>query len=332
MSAPEIVANTIATALGGFPLQSTNHGIDLLLIAFMGLVVPAVSMRVKPLAAFILGVTLAAVYLVGAQVSFDHDTIIPVVYPLMAMLIAAVGTLAVHYSIGAIEQLRLHDTFSRFVPGAVVDKALKQTGDDLRLGGVRRVSTVMFSDLRGFTSLAESLEPEQVIAVLNKYLTEMSEAIMDRGGTLVAYMGDGIMAVFGAPLVQPNHADRALGAAEEMIGPRLELFNEFLKQEGITKKDVHMGVGLNSGEVMSGNVGSPNRIEYTAVGDTTNTAARLEGMTKDSGHSLFIADSTKKLLSKVHQDRVEKVDEMPVRGRKKKIVVWAIPDEMPDDD
>ena len=133
-----------------------------------------------------------------------------------------------------------------------------------------------------------------MIESLNRYLTEMSEAILDHGGTLVAYMGDGIMAVFGAPLQQDDHADRALEAARDMLD-RLEGFNGWLREQGL-HDGFKMGIGLNSGPVMSGNVGSERRLEYTALGDTTNTAARLEGMTKGTPHQLYIADTTKQAL------------------------------------
>ncbi len=135
---------------------------------------------------------------------------LPVVYPLLALALSALGALAVNYVLNAFERQRVHDTFARFVPAAVVSEVLARTDEDLRLGGVRRECTVLFSDLRGFTSFSEELPPDSVIEVLNRYLEEMSDAIMDQGGTLVAYMGDGIMAVFGAPLEQPDHADRAL--------------------------------------------------------------------------------------------------------------------------
>ena len=177
------------------------------------------------------------------------------------------------------------------MPENVVDQVLDRTDDDLRLGGVEREGTVMFSDLRGFTSFAESLPVTRVIEVLNRYLGEMSEAILNHGGTLVAYMGDGIMAVFGAPIESDDHADRALAAAREMLGARLETFNQYLRDEGLHETGFRMGVGLNSGPVMSGNVGSERRLEYTAIGDTTNTAARLEGMTKGTPHMLFAAES-----------------------------------------
>ena len=161
-----------------------------------------------------------------------------------------------------------------------------------------------------------------MIDVLNHYLEEMSDAIMDHGGTLVAYMGDGIMAVFGAPLEQPNHADRAIAAACEMLQLRLSRFNEWMQAEG-HGEGFAMGIGLNSGTVMSGQVGSRRRIEYTAIGDTTNTAARLEGMTKGSGHQLFIADSTKQAL-RDERDDLELIGEREVRGRTHKITVWTL--------
>src|SRR6185312_12542894 len=141
----------------------------------------------------------------------------------------------------------------------------------------------------------------------------MTAAILDAGGTLVAYMGDGIMAVFGAPLEQPDHADRALAAAREMIGPRLSAFNRWIAEQGHDHRFV-MGVGINSGPVMAGNIGSEQRVEYTALGDTTNTASRLEGMTKDSGHMLFVADSTRERLRTQPGDLVP-VGELEVRGR-----------------
>ena len=127
-----------------------------------------------------------------------------------------------------------------------------------------------------------------MIEVLNRYLSEMSDAILDHGGTLVAYMGDGIMAVFGAPIAQADHADRALSTAREMLAVRLPRFNEWLRAQELGE-GFRMGIGLNSGMVMSGNVGSERRVEYTAVGDTTNTAARIEQLTKGTPHQLLLS-------------------------------------------
>ena len=126
-----------------------------------------------------------------------------------------------YYVLEAFERERVRDMFARFVPEQVVDEVLARTDGDLRLGGVRMEATVLFTDLRGFTTFSERLPAEEVIEVLNRYLGEMSDAILAHGGTLVSYIGDGIMAVFGAPIEQADHADRALAAAREMLDVRL---------------------------------------------------------------------------------------------------------------
>jgi adenylate cyclase len=323
MSGPELQANAIWTAIHGFPLSSSPTVLDLILILLFAAAPAAATLWWKPLIALASAVALGLLYLLLAQLTFDGGTVLPIVYPLLALIVSAIGALSANYLITSFERQRVHDTFARFVPEAVVTDVLDRVHEeDLRFGGVRRECTVLFSDLRGFTSFAEELEPERVIEVLNHYLSEMSDAIMDNGGTLVAYMGDGIMAVFGAPIEQDDHADRALDAAREMLRVRLPRFNEWMASEGLGD-GFQMGIGINSGTVMSGQVGSERRIEYTAIGDTTNTAARLEGMTKGSGHQVFVADSTKMAL---RGDRVELqiVGEHEVRGRTHKITVWTI--------
>jgi adenylate cyclase len=323
MPGPELQAHAIATVRAGVPLRGASDGLNVLLVVLLGLVTPLASLRLR-LWGLLVALVAAAVFLVVAQLAFNGGTIIAFVYPLIALIVGAVGSLVVQYFTETRERQRTKLMFSRFVPENVVDQVLAQADDDLRLGGVQREGTVMFSDLRGFTSFAESLPVERVIEVLNIYLGEMSTAILDNGGTLVAYMGDGIMAVFGAPIEQPDHADRALQAAREMLGARLATFNDYLRAEGMGE-GFRMGVGLNSGHVMSGNVGSERRLEYTAIGDTTNTAARLEGMTKGTPHQLYMADSTREFL-RVAADDLVYVGEFEVRGRTQKIKLWSIED------
>jgi adenylate cyclase len=323
MPGPEIVATTIANALAGFPLRSAPWWLNVLLVIAVAVVAPVVALRRGIVLSVVAGVAAIALFLVGAQIAFERgDTIVTVVYPVLAGVAAILLTAAIHGLTVAFEREQARDAFARFVPEAVVDQVLHDA-EGVRLGGVRREGTVMFSDLRGFTSFSESLEPERVIEALNRYLTEMSEAILDHGGTLVAYMGDGIMAVFGAPLRQDDHADRALEAAREMLD-RLEGFNQWLRDQQL-HDGFKMGIGLNSGPVMSGNVGSERRLEYTALGDTTNTAARLEGMTKGTPHQLYVADTTKQRLTRPADDLVA-VGEAEVRGRKAKVLLWSLRD------
>jgi adenylate cyclase len=306
MPGAEMLANATWTVENDFPLQSVPGFLNIAL---------------KPLPGVAAAVLLGLLFVVCAQIAFEQGWVVSVAYPLSALIVSAVGALAVTTLITAYERQQVRDTFARFVPETVVNDVLDRADEDLRLVGVRREGTVMFSDLRGFTSVAETLEPDQVIEVLNHYLSEMSDAIMDHGGTLVAYMGDGIMAVFGAPIEQADHADRAVAAAEEMIGVRLERFNQWIRSQGYSEW-FEMGIGINSGSVMSGQVGSERRIEYTAVGDTTNTAARLEGMTKGTPHQVFVADSTRAEIS--DRGRLVFVDEYPVRGRTSGIKVWTL--------
>jgi adenylate cyclase len=327
MSGAEIQANAVETVRRGLPLQPAPGGVNVALIVLLGLAAPLASLRLSPLRAIALSLVAGAIFAVAAQIAFNGGTIVSFVYPVGTVLLAAFGALAVHYVTTAFDRERVRDMFSRFVPEDVVDEVLASTDAGLRLGGVQRDGTVMFSDLRGFTSFAETLAPEQVIEVLNKYLSEMSDAILDHGGTLVAYMGDGIMAVFGAPIEQEDHADRALAAGREMLEVRLPRFSAWLREKGLGE-GFRMGIGLNSGRVMSGNVGSERRVEYTAIGDTTNTAARIEGMTKGTPHQLFVADSTRTRLKDKPADLVY-VDEFEVRGRQARVKLWSLADEAP---
>jgi adenylate cyclase len=322
MSGAEINANAIATALDDFPLKSTPLGLDLFLIALMGVIAPLASYRLSPIRALALGLIAAALYLVCAQLAFNSGRIVPVLYPMIALGLSLVGSLLVYYVREAFIRRRVHDTFARFVPESVVGQVLARTDDDLRLQGRDMDVTVMFSDIRGFTTFAEARDPGQVLQVLNAYHEEMTSAVMDHGGTLIAFMGDGIMAAFGAPIEMDDHADRAFAAAKEMLEVRLPRVNEWMRENELGS-EFQIGIGLNSGPVMAGNIGSRQRLEFTTIGDTVNTAARLEGMTKGSGHSLFVSDSTRERLSK-QDGELSYVDSMPVRGRSEEIRVWAL--------
>jgi adenylate cyclase len=324
MAGSELVANAAATVMHGIPLRNDAGWINVLLIIALGCFAPLLGLRGWSVRALGGGLVVGALYALAAQLTFDSGRIIAVIDPEFALVVGTVGTLAVVYLSEAFERQYARSTFARFVPPGVVDQVLASTDDDLRLAGVQRVCTVMFSDLRGFTQFSESQPVDRVIAVVNHYLNEMTEAIHDAGGTLIAYMGDGIMAVFGAPLEQDDHADRALRAAREMIGPRLQAFNDWLTEQGHPSA-LRMGVGLNTGPVMCGNVGSEQRVEYTAIGDTTNTASRLEGMTKGTNHMLFVAESTREAL-RAQPDDLSFLDEFEVRGREAKLRVFSIPD------
>ncbi len=324
MDGPEVQANAAATILAGIPLRETPGWINLALVALFGGLIPIATLRLSVLRSVLAALALAAIFTVAVQLAFDGGTIVAYTYPLAALILATLGTLAVVYVGEAFERQRVHQIFARFVPADVVDQVLARTDGNLRLGAEERDCTLLFSDLRGFTSFSEHQPPTKVIDAVNFYLNEMTEAILAAGGTLISYMGDGIMAAFGAPLDQPDHADRALAAAREMLGTRLHRFNAYLRSQGHAS-GFRMGIGLNSGPVMCGNVGSEARVEYTTLGDVTNTASRLEGMTKGTPYMIFISASTRERMRDPPEDLVF-VNDFEVRGRKAKLGVWALAD------
>jgi adenylate cyclase len=321
MPGPEILANAIDTVRRGFPMSAAPRWINVILIVILGAAAPLLALRIRGTRAALASVGLVAVFAVVAQLLFNGGTIVSVIYAGIAALISTVAVLIIYAITTAFERERARATFARFVPEAVVGQVLDRA-DGVRLGGTRTECTLLFSDLRGFTSFSEARDPEEVLDILNRYLTAMSEAILDAGGTLVSYMGDGIMAVFGAPIPQPDHADRAVAASREMLR-RLEEFNSWMRAEG-HGDGFKMGVGLNTGPVMVGNVGSERRLEFTTIGDTVNTASRIEGMTKGTPNQLYLAEPTRAALLDP-PDELEDAGEFEVRGREVGIRLWTLP-------
>ena len=325
MSGPELQANAISTVRGGLPLRSWPAWLDLVTILALAFAGPLVGRRLSLAATAGAMAALALLVAVGAQAAFDGGTIVSVAHMLLALTLGTVGALGANYLGERRERARTRLLFGRFVPEPVVKELLDQTDGQLRLGARRLEATVLFCDLRGFTGFAEATDVERVIETLNNYLTEMSDAILDHGGTVVAYMGDGVMAVFGSPVERPDHADAALAAAREMLELRLPRFNDWVRHHDLWT-GFEMGIGVNSGPVMSGHVGSERRLEYAVIGDTTNVAARLEAMTKDSPHHLLVGEGTRALLSGDERGLV-KVGRLAVSGRREPLDVCAFATE-----
>jgi adenylate cyclase len=320
MPGPEVQANAISTVLRGLPLRDAPWWLDLLAVVVLALVVPVASLRLRARWSIVVGLCALALWLVLAQVAFERGTVVAVVPPIVALIAGAVGALGAAALLAARERRRVRFLFGRFVPEPVVDELLAR--EDASGGiAVRQQSTVLFCDLRGFTTFAESAEPELVIEVLNTYLGEMSEAILGHNGTVVSYLGDGIMAVFGSPVESDDHAAKGLAAAEELLAVRLPRLNAWLAERGLAP--FRLGVGLNSGAVMSGTVGSERRMEYAAVGDTTNVAARLQAATKGTPHALFVSQSTWDLLDDHGRVRLAPAGDKAVAGRGQAVPVYA---------
>jgi adenylate cyclase len=217
------------------------------------------------------------------------------------------------------ERRQVTDTFGRFVSAevrdAIVGLALENP-DLIRPGGRQMEISVLFADIRGFTTIAENLSPPEVVEILNRYLQSMEEEVFKQGGTLDKYTGDGMMVMFGAPLEQPDHARRAVQAALAMQQAAAEVS----RQRDETQWAVAYGVGIATGPAVVGQIGSERRLDYTAIGDTVNLAARLEG--KAPPGAILISEATFKAV----QDLVsaEKLEPMLVKGKARPVTVYRV--------
>ncbi|ODS29692.1 MAG: putative adenylate/guanylate cyclase [Candidatus Scalindua rubra] len=210
--------------------------------------------------------------------------------------------------------------FENFMDPKVVHEILKEPGD-IKLGGEEKEITVYFSDIEKFSTISEKLQPAELIELLNEYLSEMTDIILDHGGFLDKYIGDAIVAAFGAPLAQPDHAVKACMATIDNKKRLIELNRKF-KEEG--RLQIKARIGLNSGTVLVGNVGSTNRLSYTVIGDEVNLGARLEAANKYYGTYTMISERTYD-LAKDHIEARE-LDLIRVVGKEKPVRVYELID------
>ena len=206
--------------------------------------------------------------------------------------------------------------FSKYVTKSVVDRIL-QHQDGLKLGGEKKVVTVFFSDIRGFTPMSEALSAEEVVHILNEYFTAMTAIIFKYEGTLDKFMGDAIMAVYGAPIEQADHAERAVMSAIEM-GRKMKELQAKWRMEG--KREVNIGIGINTGEVVVGNIGSNERMEYTAIGDNVNLTQRLESVA-EKGQILISGSTYERVKDKV---AATMLDPIKVKGKVEKVIAYEV--------
>lgn len=318
MAGAEIHANAIQTILDGYPLRDAPTFVGVLLILLCAAIAPAAALTGRLWPPLVAGAAAIALLLVGAQLAFDAGQIVPVAAPLLTIAIGTLGAVALTYATEIRARRRVRLAFERFVPPAVIDEVVKRD----EMAPKRVQATMLFCDLRGFTTLGERLDAEQVIAALNRYLEAVSGAIFDHGGTVVSYQGDGVLAVFGAPLEQPDHARRAIAAARQILDDALPAYNRWLADSGLSDQPLSAGIGVNSGPVMAGSVGSSKRLEYAAVGDTTNVAARLQALGREHDARLFVAQSTYDQLGPAAAG-LRELGPIELKGRHEPVIVYA---------
>lgn len=219
---------------------------------------------------------------------------------------------------------RMKATFSRYMNKQVADRLMEE-GEDA-LGGRLQRATVLFSDLRSFTSLSERIGPQDTVSLLNEYFSLMADIVLDHGGLLDKYIGDSIMAVFGVPVLGAKDADVAVEAAIEMFRA-LRGFNA--RRMALGQEPIGMGIGINTDEVVSGNIGSMKRMDYTVIGDGVNLASRLEGANRLYGTQLLLSEFTRSALQGSYQLR--EIDRLRVRGKSQPVAVFEVLDHLEEE-
>ena len=315
MPGVEIHANAIETLVRGDPIREIPQWVSTALAVLAALVGSALVVRLRALRALGAAVGLWAVLTLAAFAGFALGDV---------WLRGMAGTLALVLGYGStvvenfVREQREKRRLSRFFSPDVL-RAVVRAPEEASLGSSRRVVTVLFSDLRGFTSISEKLEPEQVAEMLREYLTEMTEIVFKHGGTVDKYIGDCVMALYNVPFEDPEHAVKAVRTGLEFQERTLAAAERWEAKYGVKLRN---GVGINTGEAVVGTLGSLQRLEYTAIGDTVNLAARLESITKDYGASIIISESTYEQVKRLFPTR--ELGEVTVKGKTVPVKIYAV--------
>ena len=259
-------------------------------------------------------VVFSATAYAGAQF-IANGLLIDVIWALITQILASTVAFYLNYRTQYRLRQQIKRQFEHYLDPRQV-KQLQKNPEQLKLGGETRYATFLFTDVRGFTSMSESLPPEQVTYIMNKALTAQQAAVQKYGGMVDKYIGDAMMAIFNAPLDQTDHEEQAIDCGLQII-ENMEALNQEMKQEGLP--EITIGIGINSGNAVIGNMGSESRFDYTAIGDAVNTAARLESATKEQKVDLLIGESTSKASVKV----LNLVNEIYVKGKEKGLRVYT---------
>ena len=277
--------------------------------------------KTKPLIGILSAVGIAAVYLVVNIFLFARVQILMnFITPMTGIGLAVIGCIAYQYFSEEKEKMRVRSVFKHYLAENVVESVLEDT-DALKFGGEKKHLTVLFSDIRSFTTYSEKYLPEEVVSILGEYLTEMVDVILQYQGMLDKFVGDEVMAVFGAPYYMEDHAEKACFAALEMIRT-LDRLKEKWKEEG--REIFNIGIGVNTGDMIVGNLGSTQIFDYTVIGDAVNLGARLEGINKvyQTANNIIISEFTQKEIGDSIVTR--ELDSVRVKGKKLPVAIFEL--------
>lgn len=264
-------------------------------------------------------------YFLNLEIFNIYHLDISILYPLISLTITYMSCEAYRNLFEEKQSRFLKKAFTSYVSPALVNEIIKNP-DILKLGGQTKEVTILFSDIRDFTTISEKLEPESLVLLLNSYLSPMTDIVLKNGGTLDKYIGDAIMALFNAPLDLEDHATKGCLTALMMLR-KLNEVNQDLNKKGLPKIDI--GIGINTGKVVVGNMGTEVRFDYTAIGDSVNLASRLEGMNKVYGTHIIISEFTAEKI-KQKSFKLRLLDIIKVKGKSKPVAIYEISEDLND--
>ncbi|MCK4561075.1 MAG: CHASE2 domain-containing protein [Calditrichia bacterium] len=315
----EIHANMLQMILSENYLHSLPYIWELLLLVLLGVLVFIITRYLPTFGGVFVMILLLVLYFVSTFVLFGQwNTIIQVSTPILVILLTFGGHTIYRYVLSQHEKKMITGAFAHYVPAKVVDQILADP-EKLSLGGEEREVTVMFTDVAGFTSLSERLTPAELVKLLNEYLTEMTDTVLAHDGIIDKYEGDAIMAEFGVPVPYDNHAFMACKTAIEMQKKLIKL-REKWEKEG--KPELRARIGINTGVVIVGNMGSRDVFDYTVMGDHVNLGSRLEGANKFYGTEIMISEFTYDYIKDEFHTR--ELDLIRVKGKDKPIKVFQL--------
>jgi len=319
MPGVEIHAQIAEMIIAGSYFSMTSPWVSVALIFAFAFLIGLLVTRARLRFGVIALTTVIVGYSLTVLISFEKRLILPVLWPILSALISFITLVAVRYFHEQRERERLRRIFEQYMSPAVV-KDLLAHPEKLQAGGERRRMTVLFSDLRGFTSLSEGMKPETLVEVLNRYLDVMTEKVFQTNGVVDKYMGDAIMAFWGASFLESDHVDRAITTAILMRDTLNEMNRTKAWPHGVT---LNLGIGLNTGEMVVGNMGSTQRFDYTVLGDSVNLGSRLEGLNKEYGTQIIVSESTK-LEASEGAFLFRPLDLVAVKGKKEPVEIFEV--------
>ena len=325
MYGAELHGHVAATLLSGARLSAPGDVERLGLFLGLGLISALLFFRVTLRTAVGLTITLGTLPLLGFFLFIATDILLPVTGCAFVSVMTFGGAYALRFSGEQRERAHLRSVFGRYLAEDVVDEILASP-EGVRLGGERREVTILMSDIRNFTTISEQMEPEEVVEMLNAWFKLSCKPILDRGGVVDKFIGDAIMAVFGAPVTRPDAAGDALESALEMATAALE-FRSWMRERFPEKSlpDFDIGVGVHSGTAVIGNIGHEQRIEYTVIGDAVNVAARIEGLTKTVGCRVLASRAALETSRRTFD--TGRTAELQVKGRLESVEVVELIDQ-----